>query len=140
LALERKISEERIAKFIIFVDRIMLLPKGLDEEFSEFLKLKLKKFMGRPKTFDARGTSSDFLMRLMYKSIHGVELSDVEQDLAQEKALRLEQEKELEKERFKVVQTLQAQDWTASKIADVLGYDLTWVETVLKKNKKKQLK
>jgi hypothetical protein len=148
LALERKINEERIAKFIIFVDRIMLLPKGLDEEFSEFLKLKLKKIMGRPKTFDARGTSSDFLMRLMYKSIYGVELSDVERNLAHEKAVRLKHEKtfvkqlveELENERLKAVLNLHAQDWTAAKIADVLGYDLTWVEAILKKNKKKQPK
>jgi hypothetical protein len=158
LALERKISEERIAKFIIFVDRIMLLPKGLDKEFSEFLKLKFKKFMGRPKTFDFRGSSSEFVMRYVYKQMYGVEA----EDFAQEHALRIKTEKELEKERIKsekeriknekeiekglenerlrTVLNLNAQDWSATKIADVLGYDLTWVETILKKNKKKQPK
>jgi hypothetical protein len=100
LALERKISEERIAKFIIFVDRIMLLPKGLDEVFNEFIKIKLSKFMGRTKEFDYRGTSSEFIVKYMYKKIYGVEAGD----FLQEHALRVKSEKERiksEKERIK---------------------------------------
>jgi hypothetical protein len=54
---------------------------------------------------------------------------------------RINAEKErinAEKEREKIVLKLHTQEWSAEKIADVLGYDLVWIEGVLKgKGKKK---
>jgi hypothetical protein len=158
LALERKISEERIAKFIIFVDRIMLLPRDLDEVFNEFIKIKLNKFMRRTKEFDYRGTSSEFIMEYMYKKIYGVEAGDFarehalrvksEKERIKSERERVKSEKELEKERLKnvrerveerlkIVQNLQEEGWTSARIADVLGCDLAWVEKSLKTKKKK---
>ena len=139
LALERKISEDRIAKFIIFVDRIMLLPKDLDEEFTKFITSKFTKFMARTKEYDYRGSSSEFIMKFMHKKIYGIELEEEhalriksEQELEQERAKNEQERAKNERDRLKIVLTLHGQGWTATRIADVFDYDLAWVEQSIK--------
>jgi hypothetical protein len=166
LAIEREIDKERIAKFLIFVDRIMLLPSDMNIVFDNFVKSNLKFVMGHKRILFSPHTPMLNALREMYKEEHGYDIVDIKQENKElskvrkelskenkdlEKTLKSERrnvekerinaEKErinAEKEREKIVLKLHTQEWSAEKIADVLGYDLVWVEGVLKgKGKKK---
>ena len=96
--------------------------------------------MARTKEFDYRGSSSEFIMKIVFKKIYGFELDDlekehallVEKDKALEKIRKKNHEKELNEIRLHAVLKLHAEGWTAMRIADVLDYDLDWVEQSIK--------